>query len=329
MENFDIAMGIVRVTEGAALACSKLLGRGNSGEVDKAAVDGVRHAFDLLPIKGRVVIGECELDKSPIMYIGEKVGMWEDGLKKYDIAIDPVDGNNLVAKGRSNAISAIAVAEEGGIFKAPQIYMKKIAVGPSAKGSIDINASVEENITNVSKALGKDIDEMTVAILDRKRHENLIKEARSTGARVKIFGEGDIAAALSTAFEDSGIDILMGIGGAPEGVLAAAALKCLGGEILGKLMPENEKQMAMCSRVGISDIDRVLSQDDLILKDDVFFAATAITDFELLKGVTYKDNSASTHSVVMRSTNGIIRFVDASHKLDRSMININDEINFS
>lgn len=324
MENYDIAMGIVRVTEAAALSCSKLLGKGNIEIVDKAAVDGARHAFDLLPIKGKVVIGECELNKSPILYIGEKVGMWEDGQLEMDVAIDPLDGTVLVAKGRPNAISAVAVAKKGKIFRAPQIYMEKIAVGPKAKGSININASIEENIKNVAKALNKDIAEITVMIQDRKRHEKLINDARLVGVRVKVFEEGDIAAALATVFEDSGIDILMGIGGAPEGVLAAAALKCLGGELQVKLQPENERQREMCLRAGIKDVNSVLTADDLIKTDDVLFAATAVTDSEALKGVTYKQNIALTHSVVMRSSNGIIRFVDATHKLDKSMLHLKD-----
>jgi fructose-1,6-bisphosphatase II len=326
MENFDIAMGIVRVTEAAALSCSKLLGRGNVELVDKAAVDGARHAFELLPIKGRVVIGECELNKSPILYIGEKVGMWEDGQMEADIAIDPLDGTILVAKGRPNGISAVAVTEKGKIFRAPQIYMEKIAVGPKAKGSININASVRENILSVAKALNKDVTEITVMIQDRKRHEKLIKEAREVGVRVKIFEEGDIAAALATVFEDTGVDILMGIGGAPEGVLAAAALKCLDGEIQVKLLPENKRQLEMCKRAGVEDVSKPLTADDMINTDDVFFAATAVTDSEALKGVTYKQDIATTYSVVMRSSNGIVRFVEATHKLEKSMIHIKDEL---
>lgn len=326
MDNYDIAMGIVRVSEAAALSCSKLLGKGNVEIVDKAAVDGARHAFELLPIKGKVVIGECELNKSPILYIGEKVGMWEDGQLEMDVAIDPLDGSILVAKGRPNAISAVAVTAKDKIFKAPQIYMEKIAVGPRAKGAIDINSTLEENIKNVAKALNKDIYEVTVMVQDRKRHEKIIHEARQIGVRVKIFEEGDIAAALATAFEDSGIDILIGIGGAPEGVLAAAALKCLGGELQAKLLPENKRQIEMCKRAGINDVNKVLTLDDLIKTNDVLFAATAITDSEALKGVTYKQDIAVTHSVVMRSSNGIVRFVDATHKLSKSNLHLNDEI---
>lgn len=326
MKHFDIAMGIVRVTEAAALSCSKFLGRGNIEIIDKAAVDGMRHAFELLPIKGRVVIGECELTRSPILYIGEKIGIWEDGQKECDVAIDPIDGTILVAKGRPNAISAVAVAEKDKIFKAPQIYMKKIAVGPIARGSIDINAPLKENVESVAKAINKDIDEMTIMIQDRPRHEELIKEARETGVRVKLFGEGDIAAALATVFEDTGVDMLIGVGGAPEGVLAAAAMKCLGGEIQAKLLPENEKQLLMCRRAGIEDVSKVLTADDLIKADDVFFAATAITDCDILKGITYTQGTVNTHSVVMRSSLGIMRFVNATHRLDKSLLAIREDI---
>ncbi|SKA83765.1 fructose-1,6-bisphosphatase II [Caloramator quimbayensis] len=325
MERYDIAMGIVRVTEAAALSCSKLLGRGSVELIEKAAVDGVRHAFELLPIKGRVVIGECELDKCPILYIGEKVGMWEDGQEEFDIAADPLDGSILVAKGSPNAISAIAVSKKGGIFRAPQIYMQKIAVGPKAKGSIDINLSLKENIYNIADSLNKDVKEITVMIQDRQRHEKLIKEAREIGVRVKLFKEGDVAAALATAFEDTGVDMLIGIGGAPEGVLAAAALKCLRGEIQVKLLPENERQIEMCKRAGIEDISRVLEIEDLITEDDVYFAATAITDCDILKGITYKQDIVKTHSVVMRYETGVVRFVDATHKLDSSLLNIRED----
>ncbi|QCX32520.1 class II fructose-bisphosphatase [Caloramator sp. E03] len=326
MERFDIAMGIVRVTEAAALSCSKYLGRGSVELIERAAVDGVRHAFELLPIKGRVVIGECELEKNAILYIGEKVGMWEDGQEEYDIAMDPLDGSILVAKGSSNAISVVAVAKKGGIFKAPQIYMQKIAVGPKAKGVIDINASLKENIYNVAEAVNKDIAEITVMIQDRPRHENLIKQAREIGVRVKLFKEGDVAAALATAFEDTGVDMLIGIGGAPEGVLAAAALKCLDGEMQVKLLPENEKQVAMCKRAGIEDVNKVLGIGELITTNDVYFAATAITDCDILKGITYKQDIVKTHSVVMRYETGVVRFVDAIHKLNSSLINIREDL---
>lgn len=322
MINSDIAMGIIRVTESATLQCSKFLGRGDIEMLDKVAVDGARHAFDLLPIKGKVVIGECNLEKLPIIYRGEKLGMWEDGQVKADVLINPVDGASLVAKGISNAMSSIAITERGGILSLPKIYMKKIAVGPNAKGSININLSLSENIKAVSKALNKDVSEMTIMIQDRERHLDLIKEARYAGVRVKLFSEGDIAAALATCFEFTGIDMLVGIGGTPEGTLAAAALKCIGGEMQSLLVPKNEAELNMCKRAGFNDINRVFTQDDLVKSEDVYFAATAITNCSILKGVRYKSHKAITESLVMRSLNGTIRFVEATHNLDKSMLKI-------
>ncbi|KMT23095.1 class II fructose-bisphosphatase [Clostridium cylindrosporum] len=322
MKDYDIAMGIIRVTEAATLQCSKFLGRGNSETLDKVAVDGARHAFELLPIKGKVVIGECELEKLPIMYHGEKVGMWEDDQVKADVAIDPLDGASLVAKGRPNALSSIAVTERGGILSLPKIYMKKIAVGPRAKGSIDINLSLTENIKKVSKSLSKDITEMTLMIQDRDRHSSIIEEARGVGVRVKIFSEGDIAAALATAFEYTGVDMLIGIGGTPEGTLAAAALKCIGGELQAILTPQNDEEINMCKRAGIDDLNKIFTQDDLIKSDDVYFAATAITNCDVLKGVRYLEHKAITESLVMRSFNGTVRFVKATHNLDKSMLSL-------
>lgn len=322
MKNTDIAMGIIRVTEAATLQCSEYLGKGDTETLDKVAVDGARHAFDLIPFKGKVVIGECELKKLPIIYHGEKVGMWEDGQVKADVAIDPLDGASLVAKGRPNAISAIAVTERGGMITLPKIYMKKIAVGPGAKNSIDITLSLSENIKRVSEALNKEISEITIMILDRDRHIDLINEARNAGVRVKVFPEGDIAAALATAFEFTGIDMLVGIGGTPEGILAAAALKCIGGTLQCILMPQNEEEIKLCTNVGILDINRVYTQDDLIRSDDVYFAATAITNCDILKGVRYEGHRAITQSLVMRSVNGTIRFVEATHNLDKSMLSL-------
>ncbi|MEF9951252.1 MAG: class II fructose-bisphosphatase [Clostridium sp.] len=322
MKNTDIAMGLIRVTESATLQCSEHLGKGDACTLEKVAVDGARHAFNLLPLKGKVVIGECDMKKLPIIYRGEKVGMWEDGQEKVDVVIDPVDGPQLVAKGRENAISAIALTETGGILTLPKVYMKKIAVGPIAKDAIDINLSLTENINRVSKALDKDISEITIMILDRERHEDIIKEARDAGVRVKVFAEGDIAAALATAFEFTGIDMLVGIGGAPEGILAAAALKCIGGGLQCRLIPQDENEINLCKRAGIEDINKVLTQDDLIISDDVYFAATAITSCEVLKGVRYEEHKAITQSLVMRSLNGTIRFVEATHNLDKSMLKL-------
>jgi fructose-1,6-bisphosphatase II len=237
---------------------------------------------------------------------------------KVDIAVDPLDGTNSVAKGLPNAISVVAIAERGCLLHAPDMYMDKIAVGPKAKGVIDIDAPVEENLRNIAKALNKDIKEVTVTMLDRERHEGLIKEIRRIGCRIKLFRDGDVAAAIATCFEKTGVDVLMGIGGAPEGVIAAAALKCMGGEFQGRLYPMNEEERERCRSMGICDVDKVLGLEDLVKGDDVFFAATGISDGELLKGVLFMENNiAVTDSVVMRSKTGTIRFVEATHDLSR------------
>lgn len=317
----DLALSLVRVTEIAALASGRYMGRGDDKGADQAAVDGMRAAFSLVNTKGKVVIGEGELDEAPMLYIGEEIGKGMD--IEADIAVDPVEGTTLVAKGLPNAISVIAMAPKGCLLNAPDTYMKKIAVGPKAAGKIDIDATVEENLNNVAKALNKNISDLTVIIQDRERHEDIIEEARRVGARIKLFSEGDVAAAIATAFEDTGVDILMGIGGAPEGVIAAAALKCMGGDFQGKLYPMSEKEKVRCANMGWTEdkLDKLLTMDDLAKGNDIFFAATGISDGDLLKGVVYYgDNLAKTHSVVMRSKTGTIRFVEARHKLDKNDI---------
>ncbi|NLW23224.1 MAG: class II fructose-bisphosphatase [Tissierellia bacterium] len=317
----DLALSLVRVTEIAALASGRYMGRGDRIGADQAAVDGMRAAFDLVNTKGRVVIGEGELDEAPMLYIGEVIGAGMD--VEADIAVDPLDGTSLVAKGLPNAISVIAMGPKGCLLNAPDTYMKKIAVGPKAAGRIDLDASVEENLFSVAKALNKDISDLTVIIQDRERHEDIIREVRRIGARIKLFGEGDVAAAIATAFEDTGVDILMGIGGAPEGVIAAVALKCMGGDFQGKLHPMSHEEEERCKELGWDEdkIDKVLTIDDLAKGNDLFFAATGISDGELLKGVVYYgDNWAKTHSVVMRSKTGTIRFIEARHRLDKNDI---------
>jgi len=307
----DLALGLVRVTEVAALGSARWMGRGDKNAADQAAVDGMRKMFDTLNIDGVVVIGEGEMDEAPMLYIGEELGKRGPEDVKVDIAVDPLDGTNSVAKGLPNAISVIAIAERGCLLHAPDMYMDKIAVGPKARGSIDINASVEENLRNVAKALNKDIKEVTVTMLDRERHEGLVKEIRRVGSRIKLFRDGDVAAAIATCFDKTGVDVLMGIGGAPEGVIAAAALKCMGGEFQGRLYPMNEEERQRCKTMGICDVDKVKG-------DDVFFAATGISDGELLKGVLYLENNiAVTDSVVMRLKTGTIRFVEATHNLSK------------
>ena len=318
----NLALNLVRVTEAAALSSARYLGRGDKNIADQVAVDGMRSMFDTLNIDGVVVIGEGEMDEAPMLYIGEEIGKALEGSTKVDIAVDPVDGTMAVAKGLPNAISVVAIAPRGCLLHAPDMYMDKIAVGPKAAGKIDINAPVEENLKSVAEALNKDISDITVTMLDRPRHKELIERVRKAGARIKLFGDGDVAAAIAACFEHSGVDILMGIGGAPEGVIAAAALKCMGGEFQGKLVPgvyfSKEEEIERCHKMGIDDLNKVLTMEDLAKGDEIFFAATGISDGELLKGVVYyENNTAKTHSMVTRSETGTIRFVEAIHKLDK------------
>lgn len=317
----DLALSLVRVTEIAAIVSGRYMGRGDKIGADQAAVDGMRAAFKLVNTKGQVVIGEGELDKAPMLYIGEEIGRGLD--VEADIAVDPLDGTTLVAKGLPNAMSVIAMAPKGCLLKAPDTYMKKIVVGPKAKGAINIDAPIEENLYNVAKALNKKISDLTVIIQERDRHEDLIEEVRRVGARIKLFGEGDVAAAIATCFEDTGVDIMLNIGGAPEGVIAAAAIKCMGGDFQGKLMPFSKEEMDRCRQLGWTDerLSQNMSLDDLVKGDDVFFAATGISDGDLLKGVVYYENNiAKTHSVVMRAKTGTIRFIEAYHRLNKNDI---------
>lgn len=321
MFDVDISMDLVRVTEAAAIESSKYMGRGDKMAADQAAVDGMEKAFKFMPVRGTVVIGEGELDEAPMLYIGQKLGAYKEYMPEMDIAVDPLDGTILIAKGLPNAIAVIAMGPKGSLLHAPDMYMKKIVVGPQAKGAIDINKSPKENMLSVAKALRKDISELTVIVQERERHNFIIDAAREVGARVKLFGEGDVAAALACGFEDTGIDILMGIGGAPEGVIAAAAIKCMGGEMQAQLEPHSQAEIDRCKKMGISDVNKILGIDDLVKSEDVFFAATAITECDLLKGIVFsKDEWATTHSVIMRSKTGTIRFVEAKHDLNKSKL---------
>ncbi|SES82196.1 fructose-1,6-bisphosphatase II [Natronincola peptidivorans] len=317
----SLSLELVRVTEAAALASASYMGRGDKEGADQAAVDGMRSTFSGLSIKGTVVIGEGELDEAPMLYIGEEVGCGKGYEVEVDIAVDPLEGTNLIAKGLPNAIAVVAIAPKGCLLHAPDTYMKKIAVGPKAKGAVDINAPIRQNLEAVAKALDKNIEDVTVIIQDRERHKDIIKEVREAGARIKLFSDGDVAAAMATGFEETGVDIMLGIGGAPEGVIAAVALKCLGGDMQGILYPMSNEETARCRELGLSeeDVNRVLSLDDLVSSDDCFFAATGITQGDLLKGVLYLgNNKAQTHSVVMRGETGTIRFVEAIHRLDKN-----------
>ena len=313
----NLVTNLGRVTEAAALASGRLLGRGDKNQADQAAVDAMRRMFDTVEIDGVVVIGEGEMDQAPMLYIGERIGKSSKEDLRVDIAVDPLDGTKSVANGLPNAISVLAVTPRGRMLHAPDIYMKKIAVGPRAKGHIDINASIKSNIENVAKALNKDVSDVTVTMLERDRHKDIIKETIDAGARIKFFADGDVLGAINTCFEEADVDLLVGIGGAPEGVLAAAALKCLGGEIQGIMHPTTDEQIRRCKEMGV-DLEKVYTTDDLVKGDEVIFAATGVSYGELLDGVKYMDNNrASTHTLIMRSEKGTVRFMKAYHRLDK------------
>ena len=309
----NLAMELVRVTEAAALAASRFMGRGDKNGADGAAVDAMRIVLDTVPMDGIVVIGEGEKDEAPMLYNGEKIG--DGSPPATDIAVDPIDGTTLCSLGRANALSVIAVSERGTMFNpGPCMYMEKIAVGPEARDVIDLEAPVAHNLAAVAKAKGESVRDVTAVILDRPRHAELIAEVRAAGARIRLIQDGDVAGAISTAWPDSGADILFGIGGTPEGVIAAAALKCMGGEQLGRLWPRNDEERTAALDLDY-DLTAVLSADDLVRSDNCFFAATGITDGELLRGVHYGPNGASTQSLVMRSKSGTVRLVSAQHRL--------------
>jgi fructose-1,6-bisphosphatase II len=310
----ELALELVRVTEAAAMTSARWMGLGNKEGADGAAVDAMRRMFDTVQISGTVVIGEGEIDEAPMLYIGEKGG---GGGPEVDVAVDPIEGTNLVAKGLPNSIAVIGIAPKGCLLHAPDIYMEKIAVGPAAAGKINLDASPAENLKAVAEAANKDIRDLVVVILDRPRHEKIIHQVRKTGARVKLISDGDVAAAVSAAVAGSGVDMLLGIGGAPEGVLAAVALKCIGGEIQGRLCPETKTQEERIISMGIAHPRQLLTMDDLVRGEDCFFAATGITDGDLVRGVRFHGHVARTHSIVMRYKSGTIRYVDATHNLKR------------
>jgi fructose-1,6-bisphosphatase II / sedoheptulose-1,7-bisphosphatase len=306
----NLALEAVRVTEAAALAASRLMGRGDEKAADQAAVDAMRYALNSLAIEGTVVIGEGERDEAPMLYIGEKVGA---GGPRIDIALDPLEGTTITAKGGQNALAVVAMAEEGGFLNAPDVYMDKIAVGPDLPDDlVDLDAGPEENLRQLAKAKGMEIVDLVACILDRPRHTELISRVRAAGARIMLISDGDVSGVISTARPDSGVDIYMGSGGAPEGVLAAAALRCIGGQMQGRLVFRNDDERGRARRLGISDLNRKYSMQDLA-KGDVMFAATGVTDGAMLKGVRRGPHTATTHSIVMRSKSGTVRVVEAEH----------------
>jgi fructose-1,6-bisphosphatase II len=312
----NLALEVVRVTEAAALACARLMGRGDRNQADQAAVSAMRKAFDGVAVRGTVVIGEGERDEAPMLYIGERVGGGSEHDPEVDIAVDPLEGTNLCALGLPNAIAVVALAAKGNLLHAPDCYMDKIAVGPAARGVIDLDKSPLENLKAVADAKGVYVEDLTACILDRERHQKLITEVRKAGARVKLISDGDVSAAISTCMDGSGIDILLGSGGAPEGVLAAAALRCTGGDFQGRLVFRNDEEKERAKVMGITALDKKWNLTELA-KGDVMFAATGVTSGDLLKGVRYFKGGAHTHSIVMRSKSGTIRMIDAEHHFDR------------
>lgn len=305
----NLALEAVRVTEAAALSCARLTGRGDERACDQAAVDAMRRAFDALAIDGTVVIGEGERDEAPMLYIGEKVG---SGGPKVDIALDPLEGTTICATGAPNALSVIAMADAGNLLHCPDTYMDKIAAGPAGKGVVDLDKTPTQNLYALAEAKRCKVEDLTVIILARPRHEALIKEVRQAGARIRLIGDGDVSAAIATTKPETGIDLLMGIGGAPEGVLAAAALRCVGGEMQGRLKPRNEGEVERAKKMGVKDINKKFSIDEMAA-GDVMFAATGVTDGDYLQGVHYFAGGATTQSVVMRSKTRTIRLINATH----------------
>ena len=309
-----LSLEFARVVEAAALRSGRLLGRGQKDSADGLAVDAMRQAFDSVRISGTVVIGEGEIDEAPMLYIGEHVGA---GGPEVDIAVDPIEGTNLIAKGQNGAIAVMAIAEKGGLLHAPDMYMEKLCVGPRGAGAIDITKSLTENIKNVAAKMNRNVDEITLVMLDRERHHGLMKEARDLGARIMLISDGDVNPAMECCIEGSGVHMVVGTGGAPEGVLAAAALKCVGGDMQARLKPETEEEIRRCHEMGITDVNQVLTLDDLVRTDDVIFAATAITRGNLLNAIQYFPGGARTHTIVMRSKTGTVRFLDTVHMDDK------------
>ncbi|MGO3325699.1 class II fructose-bisphosphatase [Gordonia sp. (in: high G+C Gram-positive bacteria)] len=311
----NLAMELVRVTEAAALAAGRWVGRGDKNGGDGAAVDAMRELLSTVSMRGTVVIGEGEKDEAPMLYNGEVVGNGEG--PEVDVAVDPIDGTTLMAEGRPNSIAVIAVSERGTMYDPSAVfYMDKIAVGPAAKGAIDIEQSVEWNINSVAAAKGIDVADMTVVVLDRPRHADLIGEIRQAGAKIRLISDGDVAGAIAAAGEYSTVDMLMGVGGTPEGIISAVAMKCMGGEIQGKLAPKDDAERQKAIDAGL-DVDQVLTNDILVRGENAFFCATGVTNGDMLRGVTYRPNGATTRSLVMRSKSGTIRTIEGVHQTSK------------
>jgi len=308
----ELALEIVRVTEQAALAAGRWTGKGDKHMVDEVATEAMRQVLNELPISGTVVIGEGEMDEAPMLYIGERLGQ---GGPEVDIAVDPVEGTNIAAKGLPNAVTVIAISEKGGLFHAPDMYMEKLIVPPPAAGKVGLDWPVEANLKAIALALNRDVEDLVVVVLDRPRHEKLIGEIRAAGARVKLIGDGDVIAALAAALRGTGVHAVMGIGGAPEGVLAAAALKALGGEIQARFYPEDEEEKARLESMGAS-AEKIYKTEDLAPGQEIVFAATGITDGDILEGVRFFGGGARTHTIAMGHKTRVVRFIDTIHLMD-------------
>jgi fructose-1,6-bisphosphatase II len=313
-----LALDVLRVVEAGALAAARWMGQGHNDAADSAAVEAMRAALDSLPIDGTIVIGEGERDKAPMLFIGERVGAARrGGGVAVDIAVDPLEGTNLVAKGISNALAVVAVAEPGGLTHAPDTYMEKLIVGPPAAEKVSLDFPVSANLRIIADSLGREVRDLTVVVLDRPRHADLVRDIRQAGARIRLIEDGDVAAAISVAVAGTGVHAVMGTGGAPEGVLAAAALRCLGGQILGRFRPRNEAEGTRARAMGIEDLDRVYRTDELASGNSIVFAATGVTDGDLFQGVRFFGGGARTHSLVMRTDARTVRFIDTVHAFDR------------
>jgi fructose-1,6-bisphosphatase II len=310
----SLSREMLGVVEAAALAAGRLMGKGDKKDADQAAVTAMREAFNAVPVVGTIVIGEGERDEAPMLYIGEKVGSGTPGMPEIDIAVDPLEGTNLVAHGLPGAVATLALSEKGGLFHAPDTYMEKLVVGPSCKGKIDINAPVKYNLGIIAMSLSRAVEDLTVVILDRPRHTDLIQEVRQAGARIKLISDGDMMPAISSAMNGTGIHAIMGAGGAPEAVLTAAAVKCLGGEIQGRFRWRHDEEKRRASEMGIDlSEEKVYLTDDLAPGKEIVFAACGITTGDLLKGVSYFGTGARTHSLIMTYRSGLVRFIDSIH----------------
>lgn len=321
----DLAPKFIRVVENAAVACARTMGRGERELSDKVAVESMRRTMDSIPMHGSIVIGEGERDEAPMLYIGEKVGAeFPDGMEvpEVDIAVDPLEGTNLCATGSAGAITVLAASEAGGLLHAPDCYMEKIVVGPSCHGAVDLDAPVRDNLKNIARRLGRDIDDLVVVVLDRPRHEKLIAEIRKAGARIKLIGDGDLSAGIAAAVIGTGVHVVMGSGGAPEGVLTAAAMRCLNGYMLGRLLVDKPELEERIHRMGIKDKNRIYKAEDLAPGKQLIFAATGVTDGALMRGVRFFGEGTRTSSVIMTKGTGKVRFIDSIHLENRPDIRI-------